>query len=102
VRLRDVIDRERDLYELYDAAHSDMPGDETWTVEFDSARSSKRTRSRSIRSGRRQACRQGGAARGLERVSGAPFVHVSVDLVDPDLAPGVGSPVRCALSYRVA
>jgi arginase len=40
----------------------------------------------------------------LERVSGAPFVHVSVDLdlVDPDVAPGVGSPVRGGLSYREA
>jgi arginase len=40
----------------------------------------------------------------LERVAGAPFVHVSVDLdlVDPDVAPGVGSPVRGGLSYREA
>jgi len=40
----------------------------------------------------------------LERVSGAPFVHVSVDLdlVDPDVAPGVGSPVKGGLSYREA
>jgi arginase len=40
----------------------------------------------------------------LERVSSAPFVHVSVDLdfVDPDVAPGVGSPVRGGLSYREA
>jgi arginase len=40
----------------------------------------------------------------IERVSGAPFVHVSVDmdLVDPDVAPGVGSPVRGGLSYREA
>jgi arginase len=40
----------------------------------------------------------------VERVSGAPFVHVSVDLdlVDPDVAPGVGSPVRGGLSYREA
>ena len=40
----------------------------------------------------------------LERVSGAPFVHISVDLdfVDPDVAPGVGSPVRGGLSYREA
>ena len=40
----------------------------------------------------------------LERVSGAPFVHVSVDLdlVDPDVAPGVGSPVNGGLSYREA
>jgi len=40
----------------------------------------------------------------LERVSVAPFVHVSVDLdlVDPDVAPGVGSPVRGGLSYREA
>jgi arginase len=38
----------------------------------------------------------------LERVSAAPFVHVSVDLdlVDPDVAPGVGSPVRGGVSYR--
>lgn len=40
----------------------------------------------------------------LERVSGAPFVHVSVDLdlVDPGVAPGVGSPVKGGLSYREA
>jgi arginase len=40
----------------------------------------------------------------LERMSGAPFVHISVDLdfVDPDVAPGVGSPVRGGLSYREA
>jgi GNAT superfamily N-acetyltransferase len=35
VRVRDVLDREQELFELYDAAHSDMPGDETWTLEFD-------------------------------------------------------------------
>jgi GNAT superfamily N-acetyltransferase len=35
VRLRDVIDRQRDLFELYDAAHSDMPGDETFALNFD-------------------------------------------------------------------
>jgi arginase len=40
----------------------------------------------------------------LDRVSGAPFVHISVDLdlVDPVVAPGVGSPVRGGLSYREA
>jgi arginase len=40
----------------------------------------------------------------LEHASGAPFVHVSVDLdlVDPDVAPGVGSPVMGGLSYREA
>jgi arginase len=40
----------------------------------------------------------------LERVSGASFAHISVDLdfVDPDVAPGVGSPVRGGLSYREA
>jgi arginase len=40
----------------------------------------------------------------LDRVSGAPFVHVSLDLdvVDPDVAPGVGSAVRGGLSYREA
>lgn len=40
----------------------------------------------------------------LERVSGAPFVHVSVDLdlLDPGVAPGVGSPVKGGLSYREA
>jgi arginase len=43
-------------------------------------------------------------AEALGRVSGAPFVHVSVDLdvVDPDVAPGVGSPVRGGFSYREA
>ncbi len=40
----------------------------------------------------------------LERVEGAPFVHVSLDMdvVDPDVAPGVGTPVRGGLSYREA
>jgi arginase len=40
----------------------------------------------------------------LERVSGAPFVHVSVDadVIDPEFAPGVGNPVRGGLSYREA
>jgi arginase len=40
----------------------------------------------------------------LERVSGAPFVHVSLDMdvVDPEAAPGVGTPVRGGFSYREA
>jgi arginase len=40
----------------------------------------------------------------LERVRGAAFVHVSLDLdvVDPEVAPGVGTPVRGGLSYREA
>jgi arginase len=40
----------------------------------------------------------------LERTRGAPFVHVSLDMdvVDPDVAPGVGTPVRGGLSYREA
>jgi arginase len=40
----------------------------------------------------------------LERVAGAPFVHVSLDMdvVDPEAAPGVGTPVRGGLSYREA
>jgi arginase len=40
----------------------------------------------------------------LERVSGAPYVHVSLDMdvVDPEAAPGVGTPVRGGLSYREA
>jgi arginase len=40
----------------------------------------------------------------LERVGVAPFVHISVDMdvVDPDVAPGVGTPVRGGLSYREA
>jgi arginase len=40
----------------------------------------------------------------LERVQGAAFVHVSLDMdvVDPDVAPGVGTPVRGGLSYREA
>ena len=35
---------------------------------------------------------------------GGSFVHVSVDLdvVDPEVAPGVGDPVRGGLSYREA
>jgi arginase len=40
----------------------------------------------------------------LERVGGGGFVHVSLDLdvVDPEVAPGVGTPVRGGLSYREA
>jgi arginase len=40
----------------------------------------------------------------LEHVAGPGFVHVSLDLdaVDPDVAPGVGTPVRGGLSYREA
>ena len=40
----------------------------------------------------------------LERARGAAFVHVSLDMdaVDPDMAPGVGTPVRGGLSYRAA
>jgi arginase len=40
----------------------------------------------------------------LERVSGAPFAHISLDMdvVDPEAAPGVGTPVRGGLSYREA
>ena len=40
----------------------------------------------------------------LERVEGGNFVHVSLDLdvVDPEVAPGVGTPVRGGLSYREA
>ena len=50
--------------------------------------------------------------RGLERamndalayLEGAPFVHVSIDLdvVDPMIAPGVGTPVPGGFSYREA
>jgi arginase len=40
----------------------------------------------------------------LERAQGARFLHVSLDLdvVDPDVAPGVGTPVPGGLSYREA
>jgi arginase len=40
----------------------------------------------------------------LERVADAAFVHVSLDMdvVDPEIAPGVGTPVRGGLSYREA
>ena len=40
----------------------------------------------------------------LGRIEGGTFVHVSVDLdvVDPEIAPGVGNPVRGGLSYREA
>jgi arginase len=40
----------------------------------------------------------------LERVSGPGFVHVSLDMdvVDPGVAPGVGTPERGGLSYREA
>src|SRR5215210_3782843 len=40
----------------------------------------------------------------LERVAGAPFVHISLDTdgLDPDVAPGVGTAVRGGLTYREA
>jgi arginase len=40
----------------------------------------------------------------LDRVSGPGFVHVSLDMdaLDPELTPGVGTPVRGGLTYREA
>jgi arginase len=40
----------------------------------------------------------------LEHAGGGPFLHLSFDMdsVDPDVAPGVGTPVRGGLSYREA
>jgi arginase len=40
----------------------------------------------------------------IERVQGAPWVHLSLDLdvVEPEQAPGVGTPVRGGMSYREA
>jgi arginase len=40
----------------------------------------------------------------LARIAGTGFVHVSLDLdvLDPEVAPGVGTPVRGGLSYREA
>jgi arginase len=36
----------------------------------------------------------------LEFLADAPFLHLSLDAVDPMFAPGVGTPVRGGLSYR--
>ena len=40
----------------------------------------------------------------LEHVAGPGFVHVSLDMdaLDPEIAPGVGTPVKGGLSYREA
>ena len=40
----------------------------------------------------------------LAHVSGSAFLHVSLDMdvIDPEVAPGVGTPVRGGLSYREA
>ena len=40
----------------------------------------------------------------IAKVSAAPFVHVSLDMdvLDPDQAPGVGTPVRGGITYREA
>jgi arginase len=40
----------------------------------------------------------------LTQIAGPGFVHVSLDMdaLDPDVAPGVGTPVRGGLSYREA
>jgi arginase len=42
--------------------------------------------------------------RSLAQVAGDGFVHVSLDMdvLDPEVAPGVGTPVRGGLSYREA
>jgi arginase len=40
----------------------------------------------------------------LRHIGGSGFVHVSLDMdaLEPDIAPGVGTPVRGGLSYREA
>src|SRR5438552_15884283 len=40
----------------------------------------------------------------LAKIAGSGFVHVSLDMdaLEPDIAPGVGTPVRGGLSYREA
>jgi arginase len=40
----------------------------------------------------------------LTHIAGPGFVHVSLDMdaVDPEVAPGVGTPVRGGLNYREA
>ena len=40
----------------------------------------------------------------LDRIAGPGFVHVSLDMdvLDPEVAPGVGTPVRGGLTYREA
>jgi arginase len=40
----------------------------------------------------------------LSHIAGPGFVHVSFDMdaLDPEVAPGVGTPVRGGLSYREA
>jgi arginase len=40
----------------------------------------------------------------LDLIGGAPFVHVSLDMdvLDPEIAPGVGTPVRGGITYREA
>ena len=40
----------------------------------------------------------------LDRIAGGGFVHVSLDMdvLDPEIAPGVGTPVQGGLSYREA
>src|ERR687896_468536 len=45
-----------------------------------------------------------GNVHGMVLAAGAGFVHVSLDMdaLDPDVAPGVGTPVRGGLSYREA
>jgi arginase len=44
------------------------------------------------------------AQEAIDRASGAGFVHVSLDLdaLDPEVAPGVGTPVKGGLTYREA
>ena len=44
------------------------------------------------------------AAESLERLGGLPRLHVSfdADVLDPEIAPGVGTPVAGGLTYREA
>ena len=55
----------------------------------------------SVRIPDRLICASGEA---LTHVAGPGFVHISLDMdaLDPDVAPGVGTPVRGGLSYREA
>jgi len=48
--------------------------------------------------------REGSGGEALAHATGAAFLHVSLDMdvVDPEYAPGVGTPVRGGLSYREA
>ena len=93
----------RGSFRLWTAVGSPSSGHETWTSASGSLLREVGARvftmSEIDRIGIERAVRES-----LDVVAGSGFVHVSfdVDVLDPEIAPGVGTPVRGGLTYREA